>query len=190
MDHTIKIAVWDWDMTSSDDLIGETSIDLENRIFTNHRATCGLSAEYHEQASQEKKTLYFNFILSTGYRAWRDYEQPTNILERLCKKFHLSSPEYTETSVRIGYKEFEPSQKISESFIQLYIDFCINQNVVAVSNINRLKEICALAALRRWKEIPVIGCSLVPEHVETRSLYHPSKPGIEQVENFEFKKIL
>lgn len=48
MDHTIKITVWDWDMTTSDDLIGETTIDLENRIYTNHRAICGLSAEYHE----------------------------------------------------------------------------------------------------------------------------------------------
>lgn len=48
MDHTIKVAVWDWDMTSSDDLIGETTIDLENRIFTNHRAGCGLASEYRE----------------------------------------------------------------------------------------------------------------------------------------------
>lgn len=47
VDHTIKIAVWDWDMTTSDDLIGETSIDLENRIFTNHRANCGLAAHYY-----------------------------------------------------------------------------------------------------------------------------------------------
>lgn len=48
MDHTIKIALWDWDMTTGDDLIGETTIDLENRFFTNHRAMCGLPEEYHE----------------------------------------------------------------------------------------------------------------------------------------------
>lgn len=48
MDHTIKIALWDLDLATTDDLIGETSIDLENRVFTNHRAICGLPAEYHE----------------------------------------------------------------------------------------------------------------------------------------------
>jgi len=39
----------------------------------------------------------------------------------------------------------------------------------------------ALAVLHRWKEIPRIGCTLVTEHVETRPLYNPEKPGIEQV---------
>lgn len=50
------------------------------------------------------------------------------------------------------------------------------------------KELCALAALRRWHELPLVGCHLVPEHVETRSLYHPSKPGIEQVSTKKLMK--
>lgn len=45
-------------------------------------------------------------------------------------------------------------------------------------------EHVALVALRSWSEIPKFGAELVPEHVETRSLYSPEKPGIEQVRNF------
>ena len=39
----------------------------------------------------------------------------------------------------------------------------------------------ALAVLHSWKEVPTCGCELVPEHVENRPLYHPDKPGMEQV---------
>lgn len=39
----------------------------------------------------------------------------------------------------------------------------------------------ALCALRHWEDIPRVGCRLVPEHVETRPLLNPDKPGIEQV---------
>ncbi|KTG06029.1 hypothetical protein cypCar_00043770 [Cyprinus carpio] len=41
-------------------------------------------------------------------------------------------------------------------------------------------EHLALAVLNRWEDIPRIGCKLVPEHVETRSLLNPDKPGMEQ----------
>lgn len=41
-------------------------------------------------------------------------------------------------------------------------------------------EALALYALRHWSEVPKVGTVLVPEHVETRSLYHPGRPGIIQ----------
>ena len=36
----------DWDLIGSDDLIGETHIDLENRFYSRHRATCGIAGRY------------------------------------------------------------------------------------------------------------------------------------------------
>ncbi|CAL4079964.1 unnamed protein product, partial [Meganyctiphanes norvegica] len=42
------------------------------------------------------------------------------------------------------------------------------------------EEQLALAVLHRWEEIAKVGCRLVPEHIETRPLYSPEKPGIEK----------
>ena len=42
------------------------------------------------------------------------------------------------------------------------------------------EEQLALAVLHHWQEIPKVGTTLVTEHVETRPLYNPDKPGIEQ----------
>uniref|UniRef100_A0A672QRH7 Otoferlin n=1 Tax=Sinocyclocheilus grahami TaxID=75366 RepID=A0A672QRH7_SINGR len=41
-------------------------------------------------------------------------------------------------------------------------------------------EHLALAVLNRWEDMPRIGCKLVPDHVETRPLLNPDKPGMEQ----------
>ena len=45
-DHTLTIEVKDFDRGSTDDLIGKTSIDLENRYLTQHRARCGIPKTY------------------------------------------------------------------------------------------------------------------------------------------------
>ncbi|XP_076648742.1 otoferlin [Halictus rubicundus] len=89
-DYLMEIQVWDYDATSSDDLIGETKIDLENRFYSRHRATCGLSKRYS----------------SSGYNAWRDREKPTQILHNLCKKNNLPLPEYRTDHVKIGRRKF------------------------------------------------------------------------------------
>ena len=43
------------------------------------------------------------------------------------------------------------------------------------------EEAQALLVLRRWHQMPGLGIQLVPEHVETRPLYHPRSPGLLQV---------
>ena len=42
----VRIQVFDWDMLSGDDLIGETYIDIENRFYSKHRASCGIQTNY------------------------------------------------------------------------------------------------------------------------------------------------
>ena len=45
-DSVLNVQVYDWDLLGSDDLIGETKIDLENRFYSRHRATTGLATRY------------------------------------------------------------------------------------------------------------------------------------------------
>lgn len=86
----MTVQVWDYDATSADDLIGETKIDLENRFYSRHRATCGIATRYNVE----------------GYNRWRDREKPTQILEQLCKRNNLPLPEYHGDYAKIGRKRF------------------------------------------------------------------------------------
>lgn len=42
----LKIQVMDYDYPDPDDLIGETVIDLEQRLLSSYHATCGLPKTY------------------------------------------------------------------------------------------------------------------------------------------------
>uniref|UniRef100_A0A672RLR5 Otoferlin n=1 Tax=Sinocyclocheilus grahami TaxID=75366 RepID=A0A672RLR5_SINGR len=46
MDSTLTVSIYDWDLVGTDDLIGETKIDLENRFYSKHRPACGLTSSY------------------------------------------------------------------------------------------------------------------------------------------------
>ncbi|XP_053322427.1 fer-1-like protein 6 [Spea bombifrons] len=143
----LSILIYDYDLIGSDDLIGETKIDLENRFYSRHRATCGLQSQYEIE----------------GYNTWRDSTKPTEILTKLCKDNKLSGPFFRPGQIQVGSKIFT-GQTI------------FDQDDEKVESYEHL----ALKVLRSWSDIPGVGCTLVPEHIETRALYHRDKPGIEQ----------
>uniref|UniRef100_A0AAZ3SW68 C2 domain-containing protein n=1 Tax=Oncorhynchus tshawytscha TaxID=74940 RepID=A0AAZ3SW68_ONCTS len=135
IDSTLTVSVYDWDLVGTDDLIGETKLDLENRYYSKHRAICGIPSKYAIH----------------GYNVWRDPLKPTQILAKLCKEGKLDGPHYG------------PGGRVK------------------VANRKQTDEHLALTVLKHWEDIPRLGCKLIPEHVETRPLLNPDKPGIEQV---------
>ncbi|XP_041986381.1 otoferlin [Aricia agestis] len=147
-DSMLTIQVYDWDLVGTDELIGETKIDLENRFYSRHRALCGLPMKYEER----------------GFNRWRDAMKPTQILAKLCKEGKLEPPMYEYGRVRVARKIFNMPMENTELF----------------SNPDTYQEQMALLVLRRWHEVPRVGTTLVTEHIETRPLYNPTKPGIEQ----------
>ncbi len=46
LETELALYVFDHDLVGSDDLIGETRVDLENRFYSRHRAGCGLALHY------------------------------------------------------------------------------------------------------------------------------------------------
>ncbi|PAA74424.1 hypothetical protein BOX15_Mlig025810g1 [Macrostomum lignano] len=147
-DSGLQLLVMDWDLLSGDDLIGETRIDLENRLYSRHRATCGLPIEYS----------------TFGYNRWRDQQLPSTILARLCRENELDPPKYEPAYSRVtvdGRTFYEHSEVEDEA-----------------GNKTQSNEPLALKVLNNWDQ--VTGVALVPEHVESRPLFSPEKPGIEQ----------
>ncbi|XP_054330873.1 otoferlin isoform X6 [Pongo pygmaeus] len=149
MESMLTVAVYDWDLVGSDDLIGETKIDLENRFYSKHRATCGIAQTYSTH----------------GYNIWRDPMKPSQILTRLCKDSKVDGPHFGPPGrVKVANRVFTGPSEIEDENGQR----------------KPTDEHVALLALRHWEDIPRTGCRLVPEHVETRPLLNPDKPGIEQ----------
>uniref|UniRef100_G1PFH8 Otoferlin n=1 Tax=Myotis lucifugus TaxID=59463 RepID=G1PFH8_MYOLU len=149
MESMLTVSVYDWDLVGTDDLIGETKIDLENRFYSKHRATCGIAQTYSIH----------------GYNIWRDPMKPSQILTRLCKEGKVDGPHFGPPGrVKVSNRVFTgPSEMEDENGQRGPTD-----------------EHVALCALQHWEDIPRVGCRLVPEHVETRPLLNPDKPGIEQ----------
>ncbi|XP_059749405.1 otoferlin isoform X3 [Balaenoptera ricei] len=149
MESLLTVAVYDWDLVGTDDLIGETKIDLENRFYSKHRATCGIAQTYSTH----------------GYNIWRDPMKPSQILSRLCKEGKVDGPHFGPPGrVKVSNRVFTGPSEIEDENGQR----------------KPTEEHVALLALRYWEDIPRVGCRLVPEHVETRPLLNPDKPGIEQ----------
>ncbi|KAM9017181.1 otoferlin isoform 17-T17 [Ara ararauna] len=100
-----------------------------------------------------------------GYNTWRDPMKPSQILSKLCKDGKVDGPHYGPGGrVKVANRVFTGPTEIEDENGQK----------------KQTDEHLALAVLRHWEDIPWAGCKLVPEHVETRPLLNPDKPGIEQ----------
>ncbi|XP_069809267.1 fer-1-like protein 4 [Dendropsophus ebraccatus] len=158
LESELTISIFDHDIIGSDDLIGETKLDLENRFYSNHRPNCGLALQYDVE----------------GYNAWRDAFKPTQILSSLCKKHNLPAPEYRREEVKVNNKIFKIP---SETFPEDAFTKDKNQEDELLSAYDEHK---ALHVLQHWDEMPEYGTRLVPEHVEVRTLNNPESPGLGQ----------
>lgn len=142
LNKDLIVRVKDYDLLSSDDTIGETTIDLENRYLSKTRAICGLPK---------------SFWIS-GINLWRDSQKPSEILQEYCRRNQLKGPFFKESSVTVGtqtYKlsDFEKVQPFNK-------------------HIGPADQRLALHVLNLFP--------LVKEHVESRPIYNPLQPNIEQ----------
>lgn len=97
--HKIKISLYDHDSWISDDLIGSTEIDLEDRLRSKYGAACALPFEYNP----------------SGYNKWRNNLLPTEILYHICQEHHMEAPEYGDDYVTVAGVTFKDSSKITKN---------------------------------------------------------------------------
>lgn len=146
LDKDLQINVVDYDLFSSDDVIGSTCIDLENRYLSKHMAGCGVP-----------KTYYIS-----GPNQWRDSHKPTELLRMFCERAHIAPPEPGPPEnpglLRVGQRDFTIEE--------------FERKTKPNPHYGPVEERLALYVLNR---LPV-----VKEHVETRPLYSPLQPEIEQ----------
>ncbi|CAM5129255.1 unnamed protein product [Eretmochelys imbricata] len=140
----LKISVYDYDILTRDEKVGETIIDLENRFLSRFGAHCGIPQQY----------------CISGVNTWRDQLKPTHMLQNIARFKGYSPPILSENGSRINYggqdytlEEFETNKKLHQ-------------------HLGPSEERLALHILRTQ--------GLVPEHVESRTLYSTFQPNISQ----------
>uniref|UniRef100_A0A8D2JBX6 C2 domain-containing protein n=1 Tax=Varanus komodoensis TaxID=61221 RepID=A0A8D2JBX6_VARKO len=88
LEKDLKITFCDFDIFPPDDVIGDITIDLENRLLSRHGASCGLPQSY----------------CVSGPSQWRDQLLPSELLENYARSKNLAQPEIREDGSRAIFK--------------------------------------------------------------------------------------
>ncbi|GAB1290996.1 Dysferlin [Apodemus speciosus] len=142
LEKDLKITLYDYDLLSKDEKIGETVIDLENRLLSKFGARCGLPQTY----------------CVSGPNQWRDQLRPSQLLHLFCQQHRVKAPVYRTDRVTFQDKEYTIEE--------------IEAGRLPNPHLGPVEERLALHVLQQQ--------GLVPEHVESRPLYSPLQPDIEQ----------
>ncbi|KAK7919795.1 hypothetical protein WMY93_011079 [Mugilogobius chulae] len=143
-DKDLRISVYDYDLLTRDEKVGETVIDLENRFLSRYNSYCGIPQTY----------------CISGINQWRDQLKPSQILENLARMKGLSKPrsEDNGTSMMFNGKEYTLAEFEGTKEIHQHL--------------GPPSERLCLHVLRTQ--------GVVPEHVETRTLYSSFQPNLSQ----------
>ncbi|KAJ3607327.1 hypothetical protein NHX12_024379 [Muraenolepis orangiensis] len=140
----LKISVYDYDLLTRDEKVGETVIDLENRFLSRYNAYCGLPQTY----------------CTSGSNQWRDQLKPSQILDNVARLKSMSKPRTEDNGNTLSFQgkdytlaEFEANQEVHQ-------------------HLGPARERMCLHVLRTM--------DLVPEHVETRTLFSSFQPTLSQ----------
>uniref|UniRef100_A0A8C7TQZ6 Myoferlin n=1 Tax=Oncorhynchus mykiss TaxID=8022 RepID=A0A8C7TQZ6_ONCMY len=143
-DKDLKISVYDYDLLTRDEKVGETVIDLENRFLSRFGSYCGLPQTY----------------CISGINQWRDHLKPSQILQNLARLKGVPPPRLEDDGKALSFNgtqytlaEFEANKEIHQ-------------------HLGPADERISLHVLRTH--------GLVPEHVETRTLFSSFQPQLSQ----------
>ena len=110
-------------------------------------------------------------------------------MKQICTQYNLGAPKFDGNKVHVGGITFEDSSTaLSEGNNQCNTGICIFIKFMYISG-ETIEARLSVSVLRQLHKHPRIGFDLVPEHVETRSLYRSDRPGIEQVYKCEIFNI-
>ncbi|XP_076856143.1 myoferlin isoform X1 [Brachyhypopomus gauderio] len=143
-DKDLKISIYDFDLLTRDEKVGETVIDLENRLLSRFGSYCGLPQ---------------TFCIS-GPNQWRDQLKPSQILQNHARLKGVSPPRTEDNGNTLIFNGRE--YRLS--------DFEANKAIH--QHLGPASERISLQVLRTQ--------GLVPEHVETRTLYSTFQPTLSQ----------
>ncbi|GCB78793.1 hypothetical protein scyTo_0016872 [Scyliorhinus torazame] len=142
IEKDLKVTLYDYDLLSKDEKIGETVIDLENRFLSRFGGCCGLPQTYS----------------ISGPNRWRDQLRPSQRLHIYAQRHGYKLPVCREDKISFRGEDF------------LLSDF--EDGKLLGTHLGPPEERLALYVLHKQ--------GLVPEHVETRALFSPLQPDIQQ----------
>uniref|UniRef100_A0A8C9VK30 Myoferlin n=1 Tax=Scleropages formosus TaxID=113540 RepID=A0A8C9VK30_SCLFO len=92
-DKDLKISIYDYDLLSRDEKVGETMIDLENRFLSRFGSYCGVPQTY----------------CVSGVNQWRDQHKPSQILHSVARLKGLSPPVIADNGTTLSFSGREYS---------------------------------------------------------------------------------
>ncbi|XP_056291609.1 myoferlin isoform X2 [Pseudoliparis swirei] len=125
-DKDLKISVYDYDLLSRDEKVGETVIDLENRLLSRFRSCCGLPQTY----------------CVSGINQWRDQQKPSQILQNVARVRGVPPPRIEEDGSSLSFSEKQHNLQDFEA------------NTVIHPHLGSARERLALHVLRNQGLVP------------------------------------